>query len=116
MKLKLNITEPCGLTALYEMAAKEHIHQLFNGNVKAVDFSEYKFDCRKICVANNIQDMFYDYYEKIAREEDNTLTDNDIKIGITMLLAMSGPKVNEDLVDNEVEIFDGFYFLSTAQN
>ena len=114
MKLKLNITEPCGLLELYELAAREYIHNIFNGAVKAVDFSEYKFDCRKIDVANNIQDMFYEYYTNLAKGENNSLTDNDIRIGITMLLAMSGPKVNEDLADNEVEIFDGF--LSTIQN
>lgn len=108
MKLQLNITKPCSLVALYEIAAKEYVHKLFNGYVEAVDFNEYKFDCRKIDVAKNIQDMFYEYYAKMAREEDDCLTDNDIKIGITMLLAMSGPKVDENLADNEVEIFEGF--------
>jgi hypothetical protein len=114
MKLKLNITEPCGLTALYELAAKEHIHQLFDGKIEAVDFSEYKFDCTKIDVANNIQDMFYEYYTDLEKGKNNSRTDNDIRIGITMILAIYGPKVNEDLADNEVEIFDGF--LSTIQN
>jgi hypothetical protein len=107
MKIKIE-TQPCGLTDFYEKAAKKYISELSEGRIDAVDFSEYKFDCRKIDVSQNIQDMFYEYYTKLVKENDSTISDPDIKTGITMLLAMSGPKVNTNLADNEIEIFDGF--------
>ena len=107
MKIKIK-ARPCGLMELYETAAKEYINKLYDGSIEAVDFSEYKFDCRKINVANNIQNMLYEYYTKLAKEQDCKLYDSEIKTGITILLAMSGPKVDYNLVDNEVEIFNGF--------
>lgn len=72
------------------------------------DPRELKYDCRKINIAENIQDNFYVYYDNLARETDPTLSENDIKTGITMLLIMSGPKVDNTLKANEVEVFDGF--------
>ena len=107
MKVKIK-ARPCGLMELYEAAAKEYINQLYDGRIKAIDFSEYKFDCRNINVSNNIQDMLYTYYTELAKEQNDTLSNSDIKIGITMLFAMSGPKVDENLEDDEVEIFEGF--------
>lgn len=73
-----------------------------------VDTSEVNFDCRNINIAANIQDGFYEYYEAQARETDPYISENDVKVGITMMLAMSGPKVDANLKANEVEIFDGF--------
>ena len=77
------------------------------------DPSELKYDCRKINISENIQDNFYVYYDNLARETDPTISENDIKIGITMLLIMSGPKVDNKLNANEVEVFDDFV---TIQN
>jgi hypothetical protein len=107
MKIKIK-ARPCGLMELYETAAKEYIKEIFNGEIAAVDFSEYKFDCSRINVANNIQDILYEYYTVIAKKEDDTISHSDIKIGITMLLVMSGPKVDKNLANDEVEIFEGF--------
>ena len=76
--------------------------------------SEIKYDCRKVNVAENIQDGFYEYYSALARETDPYISENDIKIGTTMLLIMSGPKVDINLKANEVEVFDGF--IETIQN
>lgn len=70
--------------------------------------SQLRYDCTKINVAANIQDGFYTYYADKARETTPDISDNDTKIGITMLLAMSGPKVDNNLKANEVEVFDGF--------
>ena len=67
-----------------------------------------KYNCTKINVAENIQDDFYEYYAEKIKEEQPTLSENDIKTGITMLLVMSGPKVDNALKANEVEVFDGF--------
>lgn len=99
MKMLISNYKPCGITELYEAAAKE---------MGYTDTVEIKFDCTKINVAENIQDGFYECYAKHARETNPNLSDNDIRIGTTMLLAMSGPKVDNSLKVNEVEIFKGF--------
>jgi len=98
MKIKISYT-PCSLVELYDRVATEMGHG---------DPSEFKYDCRKINIAQNIQDGFYEFYDKVAREKDPTLSNNDIRASITMLLAMSGPKVDKTLKANEVEIFEGF--------
>lgn len=98
MKIKIPY-EPCGLTEFYDRVATEMGHG---------DPSEFKYDVRKINIAENIQDGFYEFYDKLARETDPTLSDNDIKVGTTMLLLNSGPKVDKTLKANEVEIFEGF--------
>lgn len=106
MKILISNYKPCGITELYETAAKE---------MGYTDTSEMKFDCTKINIAENIQDNLYEYYKTKARETDPYLSDNDIKVGTTMLLAMSGPKVDDSLKANEVEIFKGF-IVDTIQN
>ena len=70
------------------------------------DTSKLEYDCCKINIAKNIQDGIYERYLELGREE--SLPDEDIRASVTMLLLMSGPKVNENLADNEVEVFDGF--------
>ena len=87
------------LPELYDIVARE---------MGYADTSELHYDCRKINIAENIQDNLYEYYKAKAKETDPYLSDNDIKVGTTMLLAMSGPKVDDDLKANEVKIFDGF--------
>ena len=103
---KLSIsTEPCDLVTFYDTIAREMGYE---------HTSDLQYDCRKICVSPNIQDNFYTYYTTLVKGKEPQLSDNDINLGVTMLLAMSGPKVNEALKANEVEIFDGF--IVTAQN
>lgn len=70
------------------------------------DTSALEYDCCKINVAKNIQDGIYERYLELGRKEN--LPDEDIRASVTMLLLMSGPKVDENLADNEVEVFDGF--------
>ena len=70
------------------------------------NISELEYDCRKVNVAKNIQDGIYDKYIELGKEQK--LSEQDIRAGITMLLAISGPKVDENLADDEVEVFDGF--------
>lgn len=98
-KMLISIEPPCGITEFYEAVAKGIGH--FNT-------SKLHYDCTKINIAENIQDKFYEYYAQQARETDPTVSENDIKTGITMLLIKSGPKVDKTLKANEVEIFDGF--------
>lgn len=98
-KMLISIEPFCGLSDFYDTVAKGFGH--FNT-------SKLHYDCTKINISENIQDKFYEYYAQQARETDPTLSDNDIRTGITMLLVNSGPKVDKTLKANEVEIFDGF--------
>ena len=66
--------------------------------------SDHEYDCRHINVAKNIQDGFFKHY----RESNPHISESDFKMGMGMLLLNYGPKVDEDLADDEVEVFDGF--------
>lgn len=68
--------------------------------------NDLEYDCSKVNVANNIQDGIYEKYVELGKEQK--LSEHEVRVGITMLLAISGPKVDENLVDDEVEVFDGF--------
>lgn len=96
-------TTPCGLTEFYDAVATE---------MGYADTSELKYDCTKINVAANIQDGFYEHYLALIREKDIYSHENEARADITLVLAMSGPKVDINLKANEVEVFDGF----TIQN
>ena len=65
---------------------------------------DLRYDCRNINVAKNVQDGFFSYY----RENNPHTSESDFKIAMGMLLLSYGPKVDENLADNEVEVFDGF--------
>lgn len=99
MKILISNYKPCGITELYEAAAKE---------MGYTDTSGIKFDCTKINVAENIQDGFYEYYLALIRENDIYSHENEARADITLVLVTSGPKVDKSLKENEVEIFDGF--------
>ena len=91
--MKITIPEKnYNLTEFYHAVAKE---------MGYADTSELHYDCTKIDIAENIQNGFYDYYTKEMHPAADT-------VSVTMLLAMSGPKVNRDLKVNEVEVFEGF--------
>ena len=98
MKIKI-APRKCGVVELFDSIARQ---------MGYINADELNYDCRKINVAKNIQDMFYEFYTQLTKEADDTMPDSDIKVGITMLLAMSGPKVDKNLADDEVEIFEGF--------
>jgi hypothetical protein len=85
------------IVELYEATAKE---------MGYTNTDKLEFDCRNINVAKNIQDSIYEKYIELGHEQK--LSDQDVRAGITMLLAVSGPKVDENLADDEVEVFDGF--------
>ena len=66
------------------------------------------FDCRKICVTNNVQDEIWSYYKevKFAKNEE-----------IAMLLACSGPKANLEAANPDqywAEVEDGFLSTKNA--
>lgn len=66
------------------------------------------YDCRYVNIAFNIQENIYDCYREIALKRDPNLDAADIRVGTTIMLAMSGPKVDLELNVNEVEVFEGF--------
>ena len=84
---------------LYETVAKE---------MGYINTKELQFDCRKINVAKNIQDGFYVYHAELVKEIEPYMSEEEIQAEITVILAICGPKVDESLIDNEVEVFDGF--------
>lgn len=98
MKLKV-FHKDYSIVELYETVAME----MGYANTK-----ELQFDCRKINVAKNIQDGFYAYYTELDKLIDPSANETDMRANITMMLAIAGPKVDEDLADDEVEVFDGF--------
>lgn len=98
--MKLMIAEgKYSLTELYDTIAK---------TMGYTDTTELQYDCRKVNIASNIQENMYAYYYDYAKANDKTLTEKEIRVGTTMLLLLSGPKVDESLKANEVEVFEGF--------
>ena len=85
------------------------ITELYDAIATTMGYSnvdELEYNCCKVNIAKNIQDGIYDKYLELGKEEK--LSEQDIRVGVTMLLAVSGPKVDENLADNEVEVLDGF--------
>lgn len=65
------------------------------------------YDCRKILVAENVQDAIIEAYrEKCPNEYAEYPMDVDQEIMKT--LAICGPKMSEELLDNQVKVEDGF--------
>lgn len=90
MKFKLTFDEVnCELGDFYKNVGK-HLMD---------DIMGYVFDCRHIEISKKIQNVFFEYYkEKYHIEEWE----------VCILLALSGPKVNNDLTDFEIEVDDQF--------
>jgi len=63
-----------------------------------------EYDCTKINISQNIQDMFFRYYKELNQDKSV----NDVVMSVSMMLLCSGPKVNKNLTNYEVEILDGF--------
>ena len=90
------------LLELYETVARQMGHE---------DTSKLEFDCRKINVANNIQNGFYAHYTDLAKQENPSVSETDARVEITIMLAIGGPKVDYKLKPNEIEVFDGFIVI-----
>jgi len=56
------------------------------------------YDCRKLTVSKSVQDVWYHEFQNEGMNPSQ----------ITMLLLMSGPKVDQNLQNYDVEVFDGF--------
>lgn len=80
--------------------AFEHFYELA---ARAINYNvtpNTTYDCRRIRVAQNIQDAWYRYYKN--RGFDATQ--------VTMNLCLAGAKVDADLADYEVAIETGFFY------
>ena len=96
MKVKIP-QQKYGITELYDTIAT---------TMGFRNVSDLEYDCCKVNIAKNIQDGIYDKYLELGKE--NGISEHEVRLGVTMLLVVSGPKVDESLADNEVEVFDGF--------
>ena len=96
MKLKVP-KKNYGVTELYDAVATAMGYH---------NVAELEYDCCKVNIAQNIQDGIYDKYVELGKE--NKIPEHEVRVGVTMLLVCSGPKVDENLADDEVEVFDGF--------
>ena len=79
------------------------------GNELGFDISDenIRYDCRKIEIAENIQDSIYSAYKSVypeAFEKDYSGAVTEV----AMILALSGPKVNKKLNDNMVKVEEDF--------
>lgn len=100
MKLTLSKTK-YGLPDFYDAVARK---------MSYTTTDNLNYDCREITISKEIQDGFYKYYAESLSETNPSLSEREIQTSITMLLLMSGPKVDETLKVNEVEVFDGFIY------
>ena len=102
----LNDEEICDkqIVSFYELVASK-----FGIEIK----EESQFNCCEIEIAENIQENMYETYRKLVKariesKEIPFVSDSQINTEITMLLAMSGAKVNPELKPNEVIISELF--------
>lgn len=80
------------------------ITELYDAIASTLGYKNKLYDCTKINVARNIHDGFLKYY----RETIPHTNESDLRMSVSMLLLNYGPKVDESLADDEVEIFNGF--------
>lgn len=101
-KLKLRPDQyTMGLSDCYENIAREIGYPITNNT---------RYNCTKACVAENIQDAWWKWYEDKAKEKNPYISQADINMNIGMILCMSGLKVDHDLEDNEVMVDSDFAF------
>ena len=93
MKVKVP-SKNYGVTELYDTVAA----------LMGKETKNLNYDCRCINAAMNIQEGFFAHY----REENPDISEGDFNMSMAMMLLNYGPKVDENLADNEVEVFDGF--------
>jgi len=96
MKITLKNSKDIGIYELYDTVAKELGYDVNNPDIH--------YDCRKINVARNIEENIYEHYKETSENKDSP----DIEAAITMALLLYGPKSNQELSDDEVEVEDGF--------
>lgn len=89
---------------LYDAIATELGYNISNKGIR--------YDCRKVCISENIQKMLYETYET---ENPQAFLENSelAAFEVTRRLLLYGPKVDAALPDNTVRTEDGFVFYET---
>ena len=98
-------------TLEHEMLAVKNLAGLYDAIAEKLGFDildeSLRYDCRKICISKEMQQMLYESYEAMYPEQFQR-DRRGAKLSVTMLLATSGPKVNQELDADMVEIEEGF--------
>ncbi len=105
MKLEVGLEKMKGadLVRLYQVVAEEMGYDSTDKRLR--------YDCRKICISKEMQQMLYESYEAMYPEQFRR-DRRGATMSVTMLLVTSGPKVNQELDADMVEIEEGFLFYS----
>ncbi|MBR1634216.1 MAG: hypothetical protein IJ682_04035 [Lachnospiraceae bacterium] len=88
-----------GLVSTYENIARKDGYPVTDNTT---------YDCRKLDVADNIQEAWIGFYQNRTKSEHPHLSEYEIKQNIMALLLNCGAKVSPLLSDNEVLIHPGF--------
>ncbi len=73
-----------------------------------------RYDCRKVCVSENIPKMLYETYE--AQNPQAFLADREqAAFEVARLFLLYGPKADPSLPDNTVRTEDGFVFYEKEE-
>ena len=88
-----------GLVSTYENIARKDGYPVTDNTT---------YDCRKLDVADNIQEAWIGFYQNRTKSEHPHLSEYEIKKNIMALLLNCGAKASPLLSDNEVLIHPGF--------
>ena len=89
---------------LYDAIAAELGYNISN---KAI-----RYDCRKVCISENIQNMLWEAYE-MKNPQAFFIDKERASLEVTRLLQLCGPKVDHSLPDNTVRTQEGFAFYES---
>lgn len=96
-KIEIDIEKIRGLkiTEFYEYIAGE---LGFNND------NNLSYDCRKIEISKEIQDVIYQTYQNLNPD----IPKNSVNLEVTKIMLIYGPKAYEHLKSNEVIVLEGF--------
>ena len=103
-------------TLEHEMLAGKNLAGLYDAIAEKLGFDildeSLRYDCRKVCISENIQKMLYETYE--AQNPQAFLADREqAAFEVARLLLLYGPKVDASLPDNTVRAQEGFAFYES---
>ncbi len=87
------------VVGFYDVIAEELGHDITDERIR--------YDCNKIYVSLDIQELFYESYEALWPEKFLWNRDS-ATLSVTMMLASGGPMINRKLEPYTVEIEEGF--------
>ena len=102
MKILIEVTKDDlkdGMVKAYENFAKK-------GRFRVLETSIFR--CTRIEVSKEVDDYFWEYYRKKAKENNKNMTDEEITGAIAMLMLQNGAKRNESLKPWTVTMEDDF--------